>query len=387
VTPLGEYSIIRQEVGALGGSQVVPYDRSEDLCFTDFVDQECSPNFVISINQPNDPLFSEQWSLPQIKAEQGWAIRNQGVPVAVIDTGVDCTHPDINCIAEYNGITGEEGHGKAADSHGHGTHVASTLGAVTNDDFGIAGVGHGIPIAACKFMQNGTGSLAHAMACIQWASSKQVKVASNSWGCSGCYSEPMLNTIKSARDAGMLAFVCAAGNSGLNNDSSTHHYPSDYSMDGYDPIISVAALSQANKRANFSNFGPESVDLAAPGVSILAAIPGGAHQSMSGTSMATPIISGAISLLIANGDRNPRQSLLQSALPVPDFQGKTVTGGTLDLEGALRNTGAPIPTPTPDPCKRKKLKKCRQGCEREFRCEYRRNRRCRMNCYERWCDE
>lgn len=383
VTPIADgYAIIRAEAGAFS-SDPVPYDRSKDLCYTDFPDQECDPNWYFSVDArdtPNDPLYGSQWALENIKAREAWEVApTSNVAVAVTDTGVDCSHPEVNCIGEYNAITDMEGPGAASDKNGHGTHVATTIGARCNNATGICGVGSGIPILACKFLgDSGGGSLSDAIKCLAWARQKGAKVVNASWGCAGCYSKTLLSAIRESRDAGLLVFAAAAGNSGVNNDDYPH-YPSDYRIDGFDPIISVAAIDQAQKKASFSNYGLKSVDVAAPGVAIPAGWPGGGYKTISGTSMATPHIAAASSLLIGLGDTNPRQSILESATPVSGDWGN---GGTLDLAKAV-GLGGSEPEPTPNPCPQKKLRKCYGVCQDGFRCKYPRQRACRKECREK----
>lgn len=387
VSPIGDgLSVIRKEaISVLGGARIVPYKKSEDLCFTDFVGQLCDPNWHFKVDTtPNDPLFPTQWGLENIKALEAWeTVSTSNVPVAVLDTGVDCSHPDINCIGEYNAITGEEGSGRALDRNGHGTHCASVIGSYCNNDEGVCGVGSGMPILACKFLgDNGGGSLSDAIRCLIWAREKGAKVVNASWGCQRCFSNSLLSQIRKSRDAGLLVFAAAAGNNGVDNDDIPH-YPSDYDLsnDGYDPIISVAAIDQAERRASFSNYGSKSVDVAAPGVSVMGAYPGGDYKALSGTSMAAPHIAGASALLLGMGRTNPRQSILQSTRPLSNGNGGTVTNGTLDLVGAITGTPGEIPTP----CQRRKLKKCREDCADKFLCKYAKQRRCRIACKEKWC--
>lgn len=381
VTPIGDgYSVIRKEaLKAQSIARIVPYSKEDDLCYTDFPDQDCDPNWVYTAEEINDPLYRQQWALRDIQAEEAWKVAStSNTPVAVTDTGVDCSHPDINCIGEFNAITGEEGPGRAMDRNGHGTHVASTIGSLCGNAEGICGVGSGIPILACKFLgDSGGGSLSDAIKCLAWAREKGAKVVNASWGCQGCYSRTLLSAIQESRDAGLLVFAAAAGNDGVNNDDYPH-YPSNYSLSGFDPIISVASITEDRERSSFSNFGSETVDISAPGTDILAGWPGGGYRSISGTSMATPHVAGASAILISLGHSDPRQSILQSASPI---NGPWQTGGTLDLLKAVKGGQGEVPTP----CRRKKLKNCYSECNDSYKCRYAKQRGCRKDCRKEWC--
>lgn len=383
VTPLGDgFSVIREghDVGIEDiEPKIVEYKREEDLCFSDFPGQVCSPNYVINIDQtPNDPLLTNQWALKDIRAEEVQEFPIQGVePVAVIDTGVDCSHPDINCLGEFNAITNTAGPGSAMDDNGHGTHVAGTIGSYCNNGIGACGVGSGIPILACKFLQaKGGGALSDAISCIIWAREKGARIINASWGCTQCFSEPLLSSIKQSRDAGLLVFAAAAGNDGVNNDDKPH-YPSSYVLDNYDPIISVAAIDEKRERAKFSNYGSTGTDISAPGVNIIATWPGGEYKTISGTSMATPHIAASSSIIAGLGGR-PKESILSSAssLSTPKY---TLTGGALDLKAAIAAArGVPE-------CKKAKLKTCNKTCETKFKCNYSKQKTCRAKCSTKWC--
>lgn len=401
VTPVADgFAVIREEVESLlEAPEIVPYKKEEDLCFTDFPDDFCEPNWwytaspeVVSEGKgpPNwwytadkirpefykrDPI--KQWSLDHINAEQGWEIQQTSdVPVAVIDTGVDCSHPEINCVGEYNAITDRLGSGSSFDDNGHGTHCASVIGSKCGNSEGICGVGNGTPILACKFLRkDGGGSLSDAIKCITWAREKGARIINASWGCSGCYSEALLSSIKKSRDAGLLVFAAAAGNSGVNNDTNPH-YPSSYSLDDYDPIISVAAVAEDGKRAGFSNYGLRSVDISAPGASICAAYPEGDYKCISGTSMAAPHIAGAASLLVSAG-RRAKESILETAR---SDDGEWSTGGTLDLGQALRDVDG-----GEGRCKKTKLDHCRAECASRFKCQCGEKKKCKKQCRKKWC--
>jgi len=275
---------------------------------------------------PNYPRFSELWGLhntgqsggtpdADIDAPEAWdySTGSNSVIVAVIDTGVDYNHQDLSAnmwrnpgeipgngndddgngyIDDVYGIDTYNNDSDPIDDNGHGTHVAGTIGAIGNNAIGVAGVCWNVKIMALKFLgSGGSGSTSDAIECIQYAINKGAHVMSNSWG-GGAYSNALRDAILAAQNAGIL-FVAAAGNDSSDNDLDPH-YPSSYDCDN---IIAVAATDRYDNLASFSNYGPVSVDVAAPGVSILSTVPGNSYAFYSGTSMATPHVSGLCALL------------------------------------------------------------------------------------------
>lgn len=295
--------------------------------------ETCTPNYKLSILQTSerDPLSSLLWGLGDgagIAAESGWGI-SQGsrqVVVAVIDTGIDYTHEDLanniwtNPFERPGNGLDDDGNGVIDDVHGarfisagitgdplddnqHGTHVAGTIGAAHGNGLGVRGVAPFVTLLPIKFLDgNGSGRLSDAIAAIDYMIDLKIrlgvniKIANNSWG-GGGYSPALEAAIRRAYDAGII-FVAAAGNSGTDNDSSPT-FPASYDLPN---IISVAAIDQNQNLAPFSNYGAYSVDIAAPGVSITSTLPGQRYGALSGTSMATPHVSGALALLFAFQD-------------------------------------------------------------------------------------
>lgn len=328
---------------------------------------------------PNDPRFGELYGLhndgvaggaadSDIDAPEAWTITtgSKDVVVAIIDTGVDYTHPDIAPNYWHNpGETGvdadgndkstngidDDGNGYVddfrgwdfvnndndpMDDHNHGTHCAGTIGAKGNDANGVAGVNWDVSVVGVKFLSaSGSGSLADAVKAIEYTNTLGVTLTSNSWG-GGGYSDTMYAAISGAQEAGVL-FVAAAGNSGSDNDS-TPHYPSSYDQD---IIVAVAATDNSDGRASFSCFGLNSVDLGAPGKDILSTTKANTYAVYSGTSMATPHVSGVAALIkAAYPDATAAQikaRLMNTADPVAALAGKTVTGGRLNAYNALEN--------------------------------------------------
>ena len=257
------------------------------------------PNYLryATATTPNDTFFSNLWGLnnpsdTDIDAPEAWDITtgNSNVVVAVLDSGVDYNHPDLsNNIWTNPGEIGGNGfdddnNGKVDDVRGwdfvdddndpmdsddHGTHVAGTIAAVGNNSTGITGVVWTAQIMPLRFLNAfGSGTVAASIDAIDYAIRNGAKIINASYG-SYTFSAAERDAIARARNAGIL-FVAAAGNDNWNNDSSAKHYPSSYDLAN---IIAVAATTQSDARASFSNYGVTSVDVAAPGTMIYSAEP------------------------------------------------------------------------------------------------------------------
>ena len=329
---------------------------------------------------PNDARFSEQWSLLNtgqtggkagsdinMVSAYGLSTGSSGVVVAIIDTGVDYTHPDLaNNIwtnpgeIPNNGID-DDGNGYIDDIHGwdfinndndpmddngHGTHCAGVVGAVGNNGVGISGINQNVKIMPLKFMgKDGNGDIAAALNAIAYARKMGANVISCSWG--GTAKSQALGDAVTATNK---LIVCAAGNSGTNNDV-IQHYPS-----GFDSaqILSVAASDASDGIPSYSNYGPASVDVAAPGDWILSTYPtalGYQYIKMKGTSMAAPHVSGLAALLLSvkPGLSVPelKQLIMDKSDKVPAFSGKIVSGGRIDAYQSLSaavGTATAVPT-------------------------------------------
>ncbi|MFO1536845.1 MAG: S8 family serine peptidase [Actinomycetota bacterium] len=318
-------------------------------------------------------------------AGEAWAagyVGSSNVYVVVIDEGIDVSHPDLvgniwtNPFDPIDGID-NDGNGFIDDVNGwdfvnndrsvydaggdaHGTHVSGTIGGVGGNGIGVAGVNWDVTLISAKFLGSGGGSTADAVRAIDYATQLKVRhglnivATSNSWG-GGGFSQALLDAINRGGDAGIL-FIAAAGNSNSNNDA-TNNYPSNYECTrtaagaarGWDCMIAVAATTSSGAKASFSSYGATRVDLGAPGEGITSTTPGNTYSSYSGTSMATPHVSGAAALCAS---ANPamtasqiRAAILSTAAPTPSLAGITATGARLDvgaLMGACRPATAPV---------------------------------------------
>lgn len=306
---------------------------------------------------PNDPSFGSLWGLyndgradskgtrgvvgADIWAPQAWALHkgSKSVIVAVIDTGVDVNHPDLkdNLWVGENGIRGYnavKNNFDPFDDDGHGTHCAGTIGGRGSNSLGVTGVNWTVQIMPIKFMEKGAGDLASAIRGIRWAVDHGAQVLSNSWG-GGGYSRLLEEEIKNAQSKGVL-FVAASGNEGNDNDKKPS-YPASYKVDN---VISVAATDNRDRLASFSNYGATSVDLSAPGVSVLSTVLNKSYASFDGTSMATPHVAGAAALLMSYrvGLSVPqvKAKILNSVDKVPALNQKVLSGGRLNLYRMLQ---------------------------------------------------
>ena len=269
------------------------------------------PNFVLRATAvPNDPLFAELYGFnntgqtggrpdADIDAPEGWDAAGLGgfpatggVKIGIVDTGIDQTHPElsgkaVDCAASLGGLLTSGG---CADDNMHGTHLAGTIAAKANNGQGVAGVAFNSTLSICKALYTaaGTGLTSDVANCITWIHGKGAKVISMSLG--GGDSTTLQQAVRGAWENGGAngsVLIAAAGNDG----DSTVNYPA-----GYAEVVSVAATDHNDARASFSNTNPD-VEIATPGVNVLSTIPGGQYAQLSGTSMATPHVSGVTGVL------------------------------------------------------------------------------------------
>jgi subtilisin family serine protease len=325
---------------------------------------------------PDDPLFGQLWGLDNtgqavngslgtgdadIDAPEAWSTTtgSHSVVVAVIDTGVDYTHPDLapniwtnpgeSCAGCPNDGLDNDGNGyvddvhgwdfvnddnQPLDDHGHGTHVAGTIGATGDNGTGVAGVNWNVQIMPLKFIAaNGEGTADDAVRAILYATKMGAVVSNNSWGGEE-FSQALEDAIADADTHGSL-FVAAAGNSFKNNDASPD-YPSGFDLPN---VVSVAATDLNDSRAWFSNYGRVSVDLGAPGTNIYSTWPGGSYAYLDGTSMAAPHVTGVAALakaaFPAGTAMGLKTLLLRTVDPNTTLSGKTTTGGRLNAANTV----------------------------------------------------
>jgi serine protease len=280
---------------------------------------------------PNDQYHNttNMWGLFQIQAEQAWNIStgNANIVVATVDNAIQITHPDLtNQIwtnpgeIPNNGID-DDGNGYVDDVNGydvgdndnnpnppttafsHGTHVAGTTGAETDNTIGVSSIGFGISIMAVKATRNnaGSNSVTNGYDGIYYAAVSGADIINCSWGGTG-YSTTGQNIVNFAWNNGSIV-VAAAGNDNVNNDN-TPHYPSNYNN-----VISVASSTTNDVKSSFSNYG-NSVDITAPGSNIASTIPNNSYSYMSGTSMASPMVSGLLGLMKSLNPTMPNTALI-----------------------------------------------------------------------------
>jgi subtilisin family serine protease len=328
------------------------------------------PDFRVQVTAtPDDPSFGSQWGLDAINAPAAW---NTGtgtgrIIVAVIDSGIAYNHPDLKANIWHNpgeiagnGIDDDhDGYvddvigynfvantGNPADDNGHGTHVAGIIGAVGDNGIGVSGVDWHVQIMALKFLDaGGSGYMSDAVRALNFAVAHGAKMVNASFA-GGGYDPAMATALANARAKGVIV-VAAAGNDGTDNDANPV-YPANYSGDN---VVSVAAVDQNDRLASFSDYGAKTVDIAAPGVGILSTLPNGKYGSYSGTSMATPFVTGALALV---WDIHPTwtykqviAAVLNTADRLPSLSGKVATG-MLDVAKAVAYGSGGNSPPTKD---------------------------------------
>ncbi len=323
---------------------------------------------------PND-LKPELWGLhntgqtggkadADIDAPEAWTIhtgRNQvqgGPLIAVVDTGIDFTHTDLaaniwknpgetkngrdsdrnGVVDDIHGYNAFDNNGDVMDRNGHGTHVAGTIGAVGDNGQGVVGVNHNANIMAVKiFGDSGSTNAAAIVRGLQYSTKMGARITNNSWG-GGAYNA----AIKQAFAESPAMHFLSAGNNGRNNDTYDR-YPGDYNLPNF---IRVAATDHSDNLARFSNWAPTTVELGAPGVDILSTVPGQGYASYNGTSMATPQAAGAAALIVSAypqiSNEELKARLLGGVDQVPSLQGKTITGGRLNVYNSIKPSEAQV---------------------------------------------
>ncbi len=352
------------------------------------------PNHRIALlNTPNDPRFTECWGLDNtgqtggtagadIGAVEAWdiSIGSANVIVAVVDTGVDYTHPDLapNIWVNEDEIAGngidDDNNGYVddvrgydfsyandndpMDEMGHGTHCAGTIGAYGNDGLGVAGVNWRVSIMPVRVIGNPeqpdlNDFCLDAAEGIRYAVDNGARVLSNSWWTVRQYNQTLHDTVMWTEGTGAI-LVFAAGNYGEDVDNPANNiYPASWHPSN---MIGVAATVHTDELVTYentegwwaSNFGATTIDVGAPGHNILSTVLGGAYELYSGTSMACPHVSGAVALMLSiRPDLDPagvKAALFGSVDPLPSLQGVTTTGGRINLYRAMAViSGMPLP--------------------------------------------
>lgn len=248
----------------------------------------------------------EQWAMTKVRATEAWKRAgnkgNRNVVVAVIDTGVDSNHESLkpNMVAGYNfkdNNTDASDKTRPGGNPGHGTHCAGVIGASGLIDGGIVGISPDVSIMPLRFLdESGSGDLNGGIRAIDYAIQNGAHVISASWGATIGRQQamPLVEAVKRADDAG-IPFIAAAANDGRNNDT-TEVYPTNA---GWPNTISVAASGPNDEKPSWSNYGKRTVHVAAPGLNIMSTLPGNKYGNLSGTSMATPMVSGLVAFLKA----------------------------------------------------------------------------------------
>ena len=341
-------------------------------------------NYIVTTQiTPNDPLFGSTWGmnntasqLNDIDAPQAWDIYT-GDPnyrVAVIDTGIDFNHPDlqgniwsnpgeiandgidndgngyIDDVSGWNFVTNTN---NPQDGNGHGTHVSGTIAAKGNNGIGVAGVAWNAKIVPLKFLSDtGSGTTANAIKAIDYCTANGIKLSNNSWG-GGLFDSLLLQAIANAGAADHL-FIAAAGNSALNIDVSLS-YPASYNLSN---MVNVASTANSGILSSFSNYGVGTVQVAAPGSNIFSTWPvaltvlgqPNGYNSISGTSMATPHVTGLAALLRGKMPSwtatQVRSAILGSTKPLTALAGKVSREGIISAYNALAATNVEAIPPT-----------------------------------------
>ncbi len=343
--------------------------------------ERAEPNYIYKTLATSDSDYSKLWGIENtgqkdcggnsgvagfdVNAVKAWDITkgSESVVVAIIDTGVNINHPDLKDNiyvnqAEANGVAGvdDDNNGfvddvsgwdfvknkaNGVDENGHGTHCAGTIAGVGDNSSGVVGVSWRSKILPVRFLDaDGSGTLESAVSAINYATKMGAQIQSNSWG-GGGYSETLKEAIVKANDAGIL-FIAAAGNESNNNDANAT-YPATYDVPN---ILSVAAMDNKGTLASFSNYGKKTVHVAAPGVKVWSTFLN-TYKCLSGTSMATPHVSGVAALLLAHEPSltaiEAKSRLISTAKPYSQLLRKVASGGYVDAYAALTNS-----TPPPD---------------------------------------
>jgi thermitase len=319
------------------------------------------PDFYLDKSRaPDDPLFSNQYSLStspagSVDAQPAWDSRTSCSKVAVLDTGIQYNHPDLEknvwhnpheikgngkdddkngWVDDYYGVNLVSGRGSGVDDEGHGSHVSGIIAGRGNNGTGISGLCWSDQVMAVKFMDSsGKGSTSDAIDGIDYAVHEGARIINCSFG-SSKKSSALQDEVDYAKSKNTL-LVVAAGNNGQNIDSSPS-YPAAFTEGN---ILTVAATTASGTLASFSNYGKKGVDLGAPGDNIFSTYLNSGYKTLSGTSMAAPIVAAAAAMLSAQKSGQSytdlKNALRNHTRADGSLTGKTVSGGVLDVAAAL----------------------------------------------------
>ncbi len=372
----GDLDLVRlpENVSVQHGIEILKQDPNVEFA---------EPNWVYTHQATsNDPLYTNGslWGMygsattPANQfgcgAGSAWAANHTGsstVYVGIIDEGIQVTHPDLQAniwVNPFDPVDGRDndGNGYVDDTNGwdfagnnnsvydggsrgrsdtHGTHVAGTIGAVGGNGIGVAGVNWNVKMISGKFLGATGGTTANAIKAVDYFTDLKTRhgldivATNNSWG-GGGFSQALFDAIQRANNANIL-FVAAAGNGGSDgvgdNNDSVANYPSNYTNSN---VIAVASITSTGALSSFSNFGATTVDIGAPGSTIQSTLPFSKYGAYSGTSMATPHVTGGVALYAASNSARGaalKSAVLAAATPTPSLAGKCVTGGRLNVSG------------------------------------------------------
>ena len=340
--------------------------------------QYAQPDQVIqALATPNDPFFGQLWGLnntgqtvndspadpgtagADIQALPAWNLwtGDPDLRIAVLDTGVDYNHPDLaaNVWTNPGEIPGnnldDDGNGWIDDVHGydmcnedsdplddqsHGTHIAGTIAALGDNDLGIVGVNWQGKIVALKILNSyGSGFESDALEAIEYLIDNDIRLSNNSWGAASSFNPALYDALAELQAIGHI-FVAAAGNLFGRNIDEFPVYPASYDSPN---IITVASVDNDGLLSALSDIGLISVDLGAPGVNVYSTVPGGGYAYQTGSSMATPHVTGAVALIMGRlphlSWEQVRDRILQTTRPVASLEGRSATGGMLDAAAAI----------------------------------------------------
>jgi len=333
------------------------------------------PNYKLErMNTPNDPQAVSQWPNQEQSTDidldlfDAWQVStgSDEIVVGIIDSGLNYNHPDLagniwqntaeipfngidddgnGVVDDFYGYNSVSNSGDPLDNNGHGSHIAGIIGAQGNNSLGISGVNWNVKLLGMKFLDGaGNGSTQNAIEAIEYAIALKrrgvnIRVLNNSWG-GNFFSRALEDAVRATNSEGIL-FVAASGNSGSDNDFRPI-YPASLDLEN---VVSVAAMGPGGNLASFSNYGQDSVDLAAPGVDIFSTWLGSEYRDLSGTSMAAPYVSGVAALLLSSepglSAAQLKARLTSTVRPLPGLAGLVRSGGMVNAGFALSNTLAP----------------------------------------------